>query len=433
MRIKLILLISVLFITAIGNTLFTFQLKTYEEEKLTWVHHTHEVIYYSELFLSSLKDTETGQRGFLLTNDAAYLQPYHAGLIDTKTYFDKLKTLTVDNPQQQERLGRILEMMDKKLIELAQTIESLQRHGDNNAALLIVKENKGKQYMDDIRNLLDEFNNEENLLLEMRNGDFKASHAKINTLILVELLFFIFLSIFTFLFLNRNLFRPLKLLLKNTQKTEEGKRLEIADVVPHDEMGHLLSRFFVMSEKVHKRTKKLVYKAHHDDLTGLKNRTNMLEEIESAINDSKELDTKLALYFIDLNDFKILNDTLGHDAGDIILKETAVRLKASVRSDDSVFRVGGDEFVVLIKNIKTVAEIKNIAEKILKSTESSVVIQGQNQKISLSIGVAISPDNSDNSLEMVKYSDIAMYAAKSDKETQCKFFDSSMLKGDSGT
>jgi diguanylate cyclase (GGDEF)-like protein len=427
MRFRLTLLILVLFVTAIGNSLFTFWLKTIEEDKLIWVNHTHKVIYQSERFLSSLKDTETGQRGFLLTDDAAYLQPYYAGLSKAKIQFDILKELTSDNPQQQKRLDKIRGMMEIKFAELAQTIELLQSNGDNSEALEVVKGNKGKQYMDNIRSLLDNFNNEEVLLLEQRKGDYKASRARIDILIIVQLIVFIFLAFFTFLFLKRNLFQPLQILLNNTKKTEEGQSLEIADIVSNDEMGYLLFSFFTMSEKVHKRAKVLSYKAYHDELTGLKNRSKMNNEIENAINDSKELNTKLALLFIDLNDFKVLNDTLGHDAGDVILKETAVRLKTAVRSDDSVFRIGGDEFIVLIKNIKTVDEVEGIAAKILKAIESPVVIQGQQTKISISFGVAISPDDSENSIEIVKFSDIAMYAAKKDKDSYFKFFNRGML------
>ena len=428
MRLKLTLLISFLFITAIGNSLFFFQLKSYEEDKLAWVNHTHEVIYQSERFLSSLKDTETGQRGYLLTNDSAYLQPYYVGISSSETHFEKLRELTKDNPQQQKRLALIDEKVEIKLAELFQTIELVKNNGDNSEAITMVKGNKGKQYMDSLRRLLTDFDNAELLLLEQRKGDFKASSAKIETLILVQLIFFCFLAIFVLLFLNKNLFQPLKVLLNSTKKTEEGRALSIADVVSNDEMGYLLSSFYKMSERVHERTKVLGHKAFHDELTGLKNRSKMSDEIESAINNSKEFNNKLAIFFIDLNDFKILNDTLGHDAGDIILKEAAVRLKTAIRSDDSVFRVGGDEFVVLIKGIKAIAEVQYIVSKVLKATESPVVIQGQQTKISLSIGVAISPDDSEDSLDIVKFADIAMYAAKRDKDTNYKFYDSSMLK-----
>ncbi|MCP4321409.1 MAG: diguanylate cyclase [Alteromonadales bacterium] len=433
MRLKLRILISFLFITAIGNSLFFFKLKSYEENKLFWVNHTHAVLYASERFLSSLKDTETGQRGYLLTNDTAYLQPYYTGITDSITHFKQLKRLTEDNPKQQQLLDSIHDKVEKKFSELLQTIELVRVNGNNSEALVLVKADKGKKYMDSLRAKLNHFNNEEQLLLEQRKGDYKASRAKIETLILVQLIFFCFLAVFVHFFLNKSLFQPLKILLNSTKKTAEGSALNIVDVVPNDEMGYLLSSFYTMSEKVHERTQVLGHKAFHDDLTGLKNRSKMNDEIETAMNYTKRFNKKIAVFFIDLNDFKVLNDRLGHDAGDILLKETASRLKAALRSDDSIFRVGGDEFVVLTKGIEAVEEAQHIVANVLKAMESPVMIQGLPTIISLSLGVAISPDDSENSLDIVKYADIAMYAAKRDKETHFKFYNSSMLKRFSDT
>ena len=103
-------------------------------------------------------------------------------------------------------------------------------------------------------------------------------------------------------------------------------------------MGYLLTSFFKMNEKVYKRTEKLDYKAHHDELTGLKNRVSVHDEIESEIKHLKKTKTKFAVFFLYLNKFKQLNDTLGHDAGDTMLIETANRLKDSVRSNDVELR-----------------------------------------------------------------------------------------------
>lgn len=432
-RLKLLLLICSLFIAAIGNAIFTFQLETYGEEKLTWVSHTHKVLHHSELFLSSLKDTETGQRGFLLTKNPPYLQPYHTGLINAENHFQKLKYLTHDNSKQQERLITIHNLMDLKFAELAETIRLTQESSDHDEALEIVLNGKGKQYMDEIRLVLNDFRNEETILFEQRKGDFKASRSMISTLIMGELVFFILLAVMTYSFLQKSFFQPLDLLLSSTKKTEDGKPLEIFDIVQKDEMGYLLSRFFDMSTKILQRTSDLDYKAHHDKLTGLKNRVTMFDEIEQAIEYSKEYSSKCVVFFIDLNDFKILNDTLGHDAGDTILKETAKRINGIVRSNDKVFRVGGDEFIVLVKDINTVSEVQYIAGKLLKATELPVMIQGKETKISLSLGAAIAPDDTENTQELVKFADIAMYAAKRNKDTHYKFFDRKMLKRFSDT
>ena len=231
-RLKLILFISFLFISAIGNAIFTFQLEKYGEEKAEWVSHTHEVLIHTQEFIGHIIDMETGQRGYLLTEDASYLEPYYKGLRDSKEHFVGLKELTADHAWQQTRLDNIEETMKLKFDELAETIKLTQEnHGNAALALEIVKQNYGKQYMDHIREVLKDFTHTEMVLLEERKGDFRAHKAKITTLIIVEIVFFIFLALMTISSLNKTLFAPLKLLLSSTHKMEAGDRLNISDVV----------------------------------------------------------------------------------------------------------------------------------------------------------------------------------------------------------
>jgi len=427
-RFKLISLLAILFLAAIGNSLFTFQLEAHEEEKLKWVNHTHQVLIESQAFLSSLTDTETGQRGYLLTGTPIYLQPYYTGRERSQKYFLRLKTLTRDNSEQQDRLLLIKDLMKFKFDVMAETIELVQRDGDNLRAVEKVKSNEGKEYMDEMRRIMNDFNNAESLLLEARKGDFKAGKAQIATLIVVELVFFITLAIFTIIFIQKNLFQPLNLLLASTRKSQDGREIQIGDILQKDEMGYLLSSFFDMNQRILINNQELNHKAHHDKLTGLKNRSFLVEDIQTSIKNSVNFKTKSAVFFIDLNDFKLLNDTLGHDAGDTLLIEVAARLLKSVRSEDSVFRVGGDEFVLLINDIKSLSEVQKVAEKVLNIAKLPVVIEEQEVEIKLSLGICVTPDHSSEAEELVKYADIAMYAAKRDKSTNLKFFDRKLLK-----
>lgn len=114
--------------------------------------------------------------------------------------------------------------------------------------------------------------------------------------------------------------------------------------------------------------------------------------------------------------------------GDLILKETADRLTLAVRSSDTVYRIGGDEFLVLVKNINNVAEIHSIVKNIFNMFSKPAHIQGEYMDISMSMGVSISPDDSTNGSELIKYADIAMYVAKHDKDSNYKLFNKSMLK-----
>ncbi len=426
-RLKLSVLITILFLTTIINAFFTFQLERYGDDKLKWVDHTNEVLMVKGKLLSAIKDAETGQRGYLLADNPSYLEPYYAGVYEANSNFYKLKELTIDNAEQQERLELIETIMELKFDELAETIAFVQGN-EKDKALEIVLQDKGKKYMDDIKNQFILFANVELILLEKRKGDFRENRVQITTLIIVGLLFFIGLAIMTVMFLQKSLFLPLRLLLASIEKVESGNKIEISDVIENNEMGRLISTFFIMSDKVYQRAQTLAYKANHDELTGLKNRATIFEEIKNSINGLQQLGGKIAILFLDLNLFKKINDTLGHDVGDLILKETATRLNHSVRSSDTVFRMGGDEFLVIVRNIKDISYVHTAVTNILKEFEEPAMIQGQLMNISISIGVAISPDDTSNNNEIVKFSDIAMYEAKRDKDVNYKIFDKSMLE-----
>ncbi|MDD1794536.1 diguanylate cyclase [Enterovibrio sp. ZSDZ42] len=373
-----------------------------------------------------MKDVETGQRGYLLTSNLSYLEPYHNGISQVKENLESLKSLTTSNPEQQKILDLVSKDISSKFKEMEQTIK-LAQSNEKDKAIALVNQDIGKQYMDNIRRNLHEFTKTEQIFLEQRKGDFRENRAQITTLVTVEISFFVGLAIFTLLFLQRNFFVPLQLLVASTQLVERGKRLEVKNIVENNEMGHLLTTFFSMSEKVHHREKTLEYKAHHDELTGLKNRLSIYDELDSSIGDAKRYGDKLAVLFLDLNLFKHINDTLGHDVGDEVLKITADRLNDSVRSSDSVFRLGGDEFVVIVRNIKSAKDAEGVIQNILSAFEPPAMINGNAIDISTSIGVAVSPDNTTDSDELVKYADVAMYAAKQDKSTHFKSFREDML------
>jgi len=426
-RLKLTILLLFLFASAIGNVFFTFILEKYGEEKLQWVIHTHEVISLSNAFLSSMSDAETGQRGYLLTGDITYLEPYHRASVESQVMINELLEKTLDNEEQQTHLKIIQKNVNKKFDELQNTID-LKQNGELKKALDIVESNVGKEVMDTIRVELSTFIHHENILLEKRKGDFRESRAILTTLLIIEMMVFIFLAFITFFFVHGSLFNPLKLLLSSTAKMEKGEKQDISALLPNDEMGYLLSRFYKMSNNVLEKTESLNYQATHDELTGLRNRVDIHNEINNAIMYLENTNRKIGIIFIDLNKFKPLNDSLGHDAGDFILKETAERLMATVRSNDVVFRYGGDEFVIVVKRFDNFSQLENLAKKILSNFKSTVQFRGNTIEISLSMGIAISPDDSISSDEILNYADIAMYEAKRDDRTDYKFFESAMAK-----
>ena len=426
-RLKIFLFIFFLFFAAIGNAILTFQLEEYEEVKLSWVIHTHEVILDVNQLLSEIKDAETGQRGYLLTGNSIYLAPYHTGIANIKVLYTELLRKTADNPKQQKRLKDLDKIIISKLAELKLTIDLMQA-GKSQESLNLVKQNLGKRDMDDIRSTLKDFIHEEKLLLETRKGDFRENRGMITTFITLEIMFFLFLALITVSFLNKNLFNPLKMLLDSTHKMQEGKKVGIADITSKDEMGFLITSFFKMQEVVFQREEALEHEAHHDKLTGLMNRAQLFQEIELAIDGAEKQGTLSSLIFIDLNKFKELNDTLGHDAGDFLLIETANRLNGNLREKDKVFRIGGDEFLVLLTESKDLKEVKQVVSHILEAFKTPTYIQGKTINILLSLGVATAPTDSVNAKELLKMADVAMYSAKTDSQVNYKFFDDSMLK-----
>lgn len=419
-RARLTLLLSVLFICIIANAFISFKMERHAEEKLAWVIHTHDVIILTEHYLSAMQDAETGQRGYLLTKNLSYLAPYHTGLLESKESFDKLKFLTRDNAIQQNRLVKIRQLMKLKLNELKQTIE-LQQTNQSIKALGIVKENIGKEYMDEIRRIIRAFISDEKILLEKRKGDYRAYRSQLTSIILFEIFLFIFMAIMTYFFITRNLFKPLYRLIDNTHKMEEGEKIDIGDIVTNDEIGYLIASFYKMHEKVYARTQVLKHKATHDVLTGLKNRSDLLKIIDDTIISTNQDLSKLALLYIDINDFKQYNDKLGHEVGDSILREAANRLRESTRENDMIFRIGGDEFLVLLTNIHKLPDVESIVKKILTAFNKPLELNKQTILINLSIGIALSPDDSALAIELIRMADKAMYTAKKEAESHYSF------------
>jgi len=152
--------------------------------------------------------------------------------------------------------------------------------------------------------------------------------------------------------------------------------------------------------------------AHFDPLTGLPNRALFFDRLVQALLLAKRYNHLLALLFIDLDRFKAINDTLGHDAGDLVLKETAKRLTSAVRCSDTVARMGGDEFTVILPRINSVAEAQLVIAKIAAAVEAPMVVHDCTRSIGASIGLSIYPTDGDDAELLLKKADCAMYCAK---------------------
>jgi diguanylate cyclase (GGDEF)-like protein/PAS domain S-box-containing protein len=168
----------------------------------------------------------------------------------------------------------------------------------------------------------------------------------------------------------------------------------------------------VAEDALRKSYGRLAYLATHDPLTNLANRTLFEECLARAIEKTQEGPASLALLMIDLDDFKIVNDTFGHAAGDEVLKEVARRMRSAVRKGDTVCRLAGDEFIVILEQINTEPEAHLVAEKLQQEIVKPIDLKAHTIRIDCSIGIVLYPDHGKNPTDLVQQADRAMYIAK---------------------
>lgn len=184
---------------------------------------------------------------------------------------------------------------------------------------------------------------------------------------------------------------------------------------------HYVGMFSDISHQEHFQ-EKLHHLAYYDGLTGLPNRTLFRDRLDTAIEMAKRKDGQLALMFLDLDNFKNINDTLGHVTGDQLLVAVARRLQGMLRDEDTVSRLGGDEFTVILPDIKDGLSLARLAEKILAMLQQPFLLDGSNYVVTTSIGICLYPQNGERSGELLKHADTAMYQAKESGKSRFVFY-----------
>ncbi len=214
----------------------------------------------------------------------------------------------------------------------------------------------------------------------------------------------------------------------NRRKSGEvfWQELHIAPVKDaEDKITHYVAAMLDITERkqAHER---LDFLAHHDVLTGLPNRTLFFDRIQQGMVQMKRDTGQLALLFIDLDKFKPINDQYGHAIGDEVLLEAAQRMKTCVRKSDTVGRIGGDEFVVLLLDVKSVVNATNRAEKFREVLFQPFMVNDKSLFISASIGVALFTEHALTRNELAKHADYAMYYSKQHGGNQVNVYHPSM-------
>ncbi len=164
------------------------------------------------------------------------------------------------------------------------------------------------------------------------------------------------------------------------------------------------------------------HQAHYDALTGIPNRALFKDRLDQAMKKCKRHSDKIALFFIDLDKFKPINDTLGHEVGDKVLIEIASRLQSVTRTEDTVARIGGDEFTIIMESLNTKDDAAILAEKVLHSLRKALHIDGHTLYVSCSIGISLCPEDSTDSTELTMHADAAMYKTKDGGKNNFQFY-----------
>jgi diguanylate cyclase len=257
----------------------------------------------------------------------------------------------------------------------------------------------------------------------------ESLHREIRHQLLVQLFVFVAVVLFLagaiYVVFRVSVLLPIQKLTAASREVGRGE-YPVVEVNSTDEFGMLARSFNAMAEEVKQKQEKLHRQANFDGLTGLPNRMMAFDRISVEINRAKRLNERFALMFIDLDNFKDVNDSLGHGAGDQLLMGIGSRLQACMRASDSVARLGGDEFLVLVPSAGDELEIEKIAGRMLEAVSEPQDLCGRKIVAKCSIGIALFPENGETVEALMKNVDNAMYQAKAKQIGSAMFFTEEM-------
>lgn len=223
--------------------------------------------------------------------------------------------------------------------------------------------------------------------------------------------------------ISKTITAPLMELIDATQKVTAGNDYSTPiQVESKDEVGNLSRAFSDMMSQVHKRDLTMKQLAYYDRVTGIANRHFFEERIAQALANAERYGTACYLLMIDLDDFKIVNDKLGHHVGDLLLRHVSESLKRMMRQNDNIFRIGGDEFAIIIESTSDAESVGRIAEKIIQAVSTPVILDDHEVKVGASIGISCFPKLSSDVQGLMSTADAAMYVAKRSGKNSYKIY-----------
>jgi diguanylate cyclase (GGDEF)-like protein len=327
------------------------------------------VLSITNRVLDDLQDAESGQRGYLLTRSTPYLQPYIRGRRDVEYASQQLNDVVSGDAESMAIVHRIDDRRRNKLVEMERTLD-LARANHWSEAMALVQTDEGKREMDMLRS---EFDNLSRLWQARRQA--AANDVR--------------------------------------QRVTFGASALAAVAVF---VGGLLASALVVQQRAFANitaySEAMDREAGCDPLTGLPNRRRLLSAIDSLAAGAGT-GAKVAVFYLDVDGFKSVNDVLGHSAGDAFLRRLAKWLSAVVRREEMLARVGGDEFVVLLRDYGDDEELRRLAHRLIEQVHAVAQAEYSGRfSIGLSIGIATYPDRVKNIRQLIEVADAAMYVAK---------------------
>jgi diguanylate cyclase (GGDEF)-like protein len=364
---SLVILGAALILLVAQSTLFLFA-GNHIKANLAQQENASVMLFKLGEVLEDLQDAETGQRGYLLTGTESYLQPYYRSVMAINLHMAQTRNLGARNIQNSTLLDLLAPVVNHKLKELDETIH-LWRSGDHSAALLRVNENDGKLDMDKARTILEKLLAENRLSRTNMNGEIEKQITWAEYILASIALTIIFM------------------------------------------VGIATRQMIYMIKKNEDITKRLEAESTHDQLTGLPNRRLLLSWIDKALYRAKRRNVKIAVLFIDLDGFKKINDTFGHEFGDAVLCAVAKQFQQVLRKEDLLARFGGDEFAVVTEDA-AIDSLSAVAMRLIEALHLPTLPGLPQGSIGASIGIAVFPDHGDGPEGLIRAADSAMYAAK---------------------
>lgn len=253
---------------------------------------------------------------------------------------------------------------------------------------------------------------------------------KVKIIIASLLIVVVLVIILSWLIFSSRIIVPVNIMSKEIQEFsgDMSRRLSIKR---NDEFGLLAAEFNNMADKLSETMvsrDKLNHQAHHDALTGLPNRLLFMDRLNQSIKQALRNGSKVAVIFIDLDRFKEINDSLGHNVGDEVLIQISERLHQCMRDTDTVSRLGGDEFMVKMGAIKDGNDIADIVEKIMGKLLLPIPVMKQQLYITLSLGISIYPDDADDAESLIRNADTAMYKSKEEGRNTYRYYTEDMTQ-----